>query len=109
MTSFNFNHLKAHLQIQPQWELELQHMDLGGTQFSPEHCPHACFLYSQHKDCEFFEHGDSILFHLRILRTWYGDQFRKKKKIVEILELNGMEFPSPSLPQCSLGTYHQSP
>lgn len=33
----------------------------------------------------------------------------KKKKIVEILELNGMEFPSPSLPQCSLGTYHQSP
>ena len=80
MTSFKFNHLKAHLQIQPQWELELKHMDLGGTQFSPEHCPRACFLYSQHKDCEFFEHGDSILFHLRILRTWYCAQFSPKKK-----------------------------
>ena len=35
---------------------------------------------------------------------------KKKKNIVEILaELNGMEFPSPSLPQCTLGTYHQSP
>ena len=113
MTSFKFNHLKAHLQIQPQWELELKHMDLGGTQFSPEHCPRACFLYSQHKDCEFFEHGDSILFHLRILRTWYCAQFspkKKKKNIVEILvELNGMEFLSLSLSQFSLGTYHQSP
>lgn len=34
---------------------------------------------------------------------------KKNRRNTRSMEWNGIEFPSPSLPQSSLGTYHQSP